>query len=1239
MKKSKVLLITLSAATFFSSCAKKKEFDTVYKVPELESVKAFKTHDAKGKPVKYLYVPMTLGTPMQVKSANPFYQGDEKLVNIKWSKDGLRVVEVEKDDRYSDNDLNDTPVLTIPGEFQDFRCTEDEYGDCTNKEEENKDLEWNQKGFFKPDFANMNVEEVNMLDLANVEGDDCITKVKDGVKLVDYEVSNGVINVELEKTYKLKNSWECISSNYYNDKLSYNSFKVRFFYSIVELDQLATKGYEPVDYPLEDQDIFGFFKNKETVLEDHYDSQRPERKFLLNRFAPNRKNGELVYYLSKSFNKKKNKHLLDATFKATEIMNKGFAKANIPFKLKMVQQKGKGKGVSPGDLRYNTVVLIDDPLANGLLGYGPSVSNPLTGEIVQAHTNMYGGVLTSTVRRVYSSAVDLSEKRKVNKIKEELAKDKKLELEVAFDKSALDNLPESIVESYGIKDLPKKEESKPSATPADVEKILAFAKATNVNLEKIDKKQYVSSLLKEKVNRKLEYKVLLDSNFEGVNELHKQATMKEANERGYHLDCDHAPEFFEVGGTVKNIPKSITNIKGILNPDKTLKRWNKLTKAQKKAVTNIVLVESYISTFIHELGHNLGLRHNFAGSFDKKNFYTDKEAKSFGMKSAPAYSSVMDYAFSNFNELAAFGKYDLAALRFAYARELEVKDDPNKVVKLKKGDSLYAATQAIPNLKEYQFCTDGNAGLNTNCSRFDEGTTLTEIAQHKIDKYKAYYKYRNYRDGKNEFNTFGLVDYLISRYREFYSMRDIYEDYERFVDIFGQQVMAGGCNPAQTEGNPDICGMIKDRIDAATLVGTFFIDLLKTPDHLCAVGPKAGIVTQIMKLADIFDEAKFSMKTVPTRCYDPKVQSALKEKGLFVIGETGKYLNGIKGIDPVNKYSSDRDVRGIWIDKALAMKFLFTRTSNRGANDENQGALVDIDSIGSQMANYLSHITLGEKLANPVKFVTNKYQEFSLPYVLGNDYKVDQVVSHFGWVKSFFGMPRSGKTNLNELILKQSISDGLSVGDDILDKAYATINFASIKKIPSYTPLDEAGSTIYYTDGEYSYGATKENVLGSILLKVIKNSDKLKTYTKEDIAKVIKLRTEPDAPEGLEQDEAIYFTFPIGLQEALYGLLTNPQVREEQRKQILNDNFNPMMVMIIESVFAKGEEKLISLMELKKGIMNTPPQGASDAVKEMFALDIDLLEHIKGLTITDELVDYYKSQLKRLPRHQYYSNI
>ena len=160
---SKKFFPTLLALGLVVSCAKKRDYDEVFKQPELQSKSDFKTHrmvkDKNGnmvkEPIKYMYVPMTMGTPREVKVAMPFYQGDEKVVRLEWGEKGLQVIEFERDERFNSNPMNDVPVMVIPGKYLSYRCVEDEFGDCKNKEEENKELTWDQKDYFKPDYAEL----------------------------------------------------------------------------------------------------------------------------------------------------------------------------------------------------------------------------------------------------------------------------------------------------------------------------------------------------------------------------------------------------------------------------------------------------------------------------------------------------------------------------------------------------------------------------------------------------------------------------------------------------------------------------------------------------------------------------------------------------------------------------------------------------------------------------------------------------------------------------------------------------------------------------------------------------------------------------------------------------------------------------------------------------------------------------------------------------------------------------
>ncbi len=104
--------------------------------------------------------------------------------------------------------------------------------------------------------------------------------------------------------------------------------------------------------------------------------------------------------MSDSYFKKDNKLYLDITLETIREINSTLKGTGVPTII--IMNKSQPAGVHTGDLRYNVLNLITDPVDNGLLGYGPSASNPLTGEIVHAHVNQYAGVIRSTTRRMWN---------------------------------------------------------------------------------------------------------------------------------------------------------------------------------------------------------------------------------------------------------------------------------------------------------------------------------------------------------------------------------------------------------------------------------------------------------------------------------------------------------------------------------------------------------------------------------------------------------------------------------------------------------------------------------------------------------------------------------------------------------------------------------------------------------------------------------------------------------------------
>lgn len=1347
------------ATLAFVGCAKEKPFDEQYKAVELLSRSNIVTEETVTlengqkvtRPVEYIYVPMTLGTPMNVTDADPFFQGDEKLVRLAWSEQGLEVREIEDDRRFADNDLNEYPVLTIPGDYKSYRCREDAYGECTNVEEENTELEWYDKTSFLPKLEDIKEREVNTLDIFTLNNGSCLSE--GDTNIVNYEIKPGVINVELEKNYKVSstNFW-CFFRSYFSGNLSINGFRVRQFYSLVRRDMLATPGYKKVEYPDRDHSTFGFFAREEEVLTDSFDRQRKEKKILMERWLPGTpmqyakdEKGEIIvengkkkvipyqpriikYHLTPEFSKPKNDYILKATYEAIDTMNKEMRAENVPLQLELVEQPDPKKAVSPGDLRYTSLVLIEDPLANGLLGYGPAVSDPYTGEIVKAHTNMYLGVLKSMTRRTYQAAVDLTEERyrEANPAQEATE-------EIKVSPEALSNLPEALALAHFPElveaNLPALPTPTPAPTPADdndddaqgdgdqgdvagndddqgennddqgetpvvVEEEnqpalgvdnrrsldrLAHAghnhgalkrhkKFSKAEMERILSKVSVKDLLnKEKSRRLLQNDtskaavVLQQLKDEGKLTKQQEILYKEmARLDRYAENNALAVEFFPIGGTSKVVYPELLAVPEIQTERGTLKPFDELTDEQKEQVQKIVTASSYKATLVHELGHNLGLRHNFMGSWDKDNFLSDEEAQTLGMEAAPAYSSVMDYSFSEFNQLKALGTYDLAALRFGYTSEIEKAGerpnffamDEEEAKKARQKYMLENFTKVEGSIydfledkndqfREYAFCTDENAGLSTSCNRFDEGTNLVEVTQHLIKRYKDAYKYRNFRDGRLDYNTYDFPTYILWRQWEFGKIRDVMEDFEVFTQFFDKDFMEQGCSPQQTAQFP-VCQMINDRRDAVKLVGEFFLEMLITPDHLCALAKpeEPNVIVEYRKLYDIYEDLRFDLDYVPHSCFDAAVVKKVGEDNeqteendaRVVIGEAGKFFNGFKDNNPNFRYAQDRYAYGIWPDKILAFEALFDRTWNKGNTDDGHLALVDISFVREQVNPMLDHMILGKPIPQTVPFTMADGKQFKVPYAIASDYKINPLEKVFWWLKSFLGLPtgEAAKGNLLTSSLHMLKID-VDYGDDYEQQAFEMRNLTAVTQIDGWIPegdrnpkeeywYDEMNRMTFVADSYTPYAMT--------ILKTLNNFDTLKAIGRATALKVSNQRTNPEPPQTLPVPVQVFWSVDAELQQTLINAAVNGgEFTVDQFKQFFGEQLGPLL----HAVYMQGPDFMKAIVEMREQVRNTPPADATDDEKKLYELPEQIVtDYAKGL-INEEVLKLYIENLRNLP--------
>ncbi|SUP58731.1 hypothetical protein [Vibrio vulnificus] len=392
----KLLLATMVSVALYGCGAEERAYEYQPRAEEQITKSSLDTE------ALWLYMPSTGAAPRYAATQRGFFQGTPKLVTLRFDKaNGIIAEEVDRDtiingkpSRY-DSSINLAPVLKIPGEFQQYRCAEDQFDECTNKEELNTDanLNWQDTTHFTPDYAGIKSLAVDTVD-AWWTADNVTETAEPRLVHWEYDAAAGVINVEVERTFTASAD----DMYQFGSQLEDLSFKTRFFYSLVKLDKLASPDYEVVHYPGKDSQRYGFFNDEKTPLSVNGEANLQGEKFrLINRFNP--KKESVDYYLSDSYFSPEGREFLQTTLDTIAHINQILAGTGVP-KINIVN-KDKPAGKHPGDLRINMFNLITDPVDNGLLGYGPSATNPLTGEIVHAHVNQYAGVIRASAREMW----------------------------------------------------------------------------------------------------------------------------------------------------------------------------------------------------------------------------------------------------------------------------------------------------------------------------------------------------------------------------------------------------------------------------------------------------------------------------------------------------------------------------------------------------------------------------------------------------------------------------------------------------------------------------------------------------------------------------------------------------------------------------------------------------------------------------------------------------------------------
>jgi Met-zincin len=544
---------------------------------------------------------------------------------------------------------------------------------------------------------------------------------------------------------------------YINPTVDCESGMVKLRTSVKKVDEERVADYEPLVYDNKIQTKFGFFRNEQLAYDQGYGYT--ESGFMPFAMRHNiwkkarnadgtpmavskRDPRPIVYYTTANMPKELRPAALalegswDHAFRRAVAVPRGLEVSAIPQMFYVCEspvQAGapaacgpEGTYVRMGDLRYNLIPYVEQ-ITGGLLGLGPSSMDPETGEIVQAVANVYGPGLDSwsassqQVMDVLNGDISL----------EKLVTGEDMTGYVFANLSATD--PRRADGPAPSKSPLSADPTRPLSSYASLNGVLKtrmdeFKMKGHLPLRTQDRRAVAAKILEQNpsleselynlpeirnavlglvANRDFQSRLKTDSTFfrkvardllmgnDPISRF-KDKKLKAVDPKiGCHYSYEYSDDDYI--GTAKAKLAVLTAAKAkYVSQGKSPAEADTLAR---KDVWDDLRRDAWRSIAEHEVGHTLGLMHNFIGSFDALNYkdgYWDLRKDSIGvtiggkrvLPISPQnlydaaqktqkqidngmyeyeYSSIMDYGARVLSQNKGIGKYDEAAILFAYS--------------------------------------------------------------------------------------------------------------------------------------------------------------------------------------------------------------------------------------------------------------------------------------------------------------------------------------------------------------------------------------------------------------------------------------------------------------------------------------------------------------------------------------------------------------------------------------------
>lgn len=593
---------------------------------------------------------------------------------------------------------------------------------------------------------------------------------------------------------------------------------------------------EPVRIPFFDK--FGYFR----VEREYYDREREltesGRTYLISRWgiwkdAPACKNGDsyanctvrpFVYHLSPEFPPELKAEAANSvaqwnqTFK--EVVNHLKYGGTRP--LDQVEDvflladnsysPGQSRGERIGDLRYSFLYYVPEPSTVGLLGYGPSALDPLTGRIVQATAYVYGAGIESWA----SYGADV-----VELINGVIPSDRFLEGEDV--REYLSRVRGDYASSAG------------ADGRAHLTRAREFARSERITAGRLKQRtlgkrrmKLDRSVIRDRLSRirntPIESRLLNDELIRALkpstrgqgDQLLSQLT--EAERQAFSPASWGTTSALRARDRARNLKLRKHNVElASFADDAVLGLAESLRGQPREVVRKTILARLFASTAEHEIGHTVGLRHNFGGSYDALNYHPEywelrgsspqpfqgiTPEQASGRIKEYQYASIMDYAARFNSDIHGLGAYDKAAIRFGYGQLVEVFEDapdeplaevfdlPFVIQELRHytslprmfgGDASRLNRRRVVPYKDvvaqlqqgqggplvevpYRFCSDEYESALNWCNAWDEGADPWEIVDYAATSYENYYIFNSFSRDQRLLDPWSHLSRVYDRY-------------------------------------------------------------------------------------------------------------------------------------------------------------------------------------------------------------------------------------------------------------------------------------------------------------------------------------------------------------------------------------------------------------------------------------------------------------------------------------------